>query len=225
MHCEDSPPVTPTKVCTKCGRTLPATVDFFRRDAAKRDGLGPRCKECRASSDAAYYAGHREERLAYYAADYAAHREEHRAWTAAHNAAHPEENRKRAAAWAAAHPEEHRAHGAVYNAAHREERRIGSAAHYASHIEESRARCHNRRARLLSAPGTHTAADVAAQYLRQHGRCYWCGERVGKEYHRDHVFPVTKGGSNGRENLVIACPTCNLSKGAKLPHEFSDRLC
>ena len=39
------------------------------------------------------------------------------------------------------------------------------------------------------------------------------------------VIPLAKGGSNGPENIVIACAPCNLKKNAKLPHEFSDRLC
>lgn len=41
----------------------------------------------------------------------------------------------------------------------------------------------------------------------------------------DHVVPLIKGGGNGPENIVVACATCNLKKGAKLPHEFSERLC
>ena len=49
--------------------------------------------------------------------------------------------------------------------------------------------------------------------------------KVGGDYHVDHVIPLILGGSNGPENLVIACPRCNLSKGAKMPHEFSERLC
>ena len=73
--------------------------------------------------------------------------------------------------------------------------------------------------------GKYTAADVAAQYLRQHGSCYWCGVKVGKAYHVDHVFPLSRGGSNGPDNLVVACPACNCAKGAKLPHEFAGRLC
>lgn len=77
----------------------------------------------------------------------------------------------------------------------------------------------------MSATGVHTGDDIAAQYLRQRGRCYWCGERVSKSYHVDHVIPLAKGGSNGPENLVIACPECNRRKCAKMPHEFSDRLC
>jgi 5-methylcytosine-specific restriction endonuclease McrA len=32
------------------------------------------------------------------------------------------------------------------------------------------------------------------------------------------------GGSNGPENIVIACPHCNQSKNAKHPMDFCGRL-
>lgn len=78
---------------------------------------------------------------------------------------------------------------------------------------------HTRRARKLAAGGKHTVQDVKMQLTRQKGRCYWCGQKLLK-YHVDHVIPLARGGSNGPDNLVIACPTCNLKRGAKLPHEF-----
>lgn len=77
-----------------------------------------------------------------------------------------------------------------------------------------------RRGRKKGAEGSYTANDVAAQYKRQKGTCYWCGRRVGKTYHVDHVIPLAKGGSNGPDNIVIACPQCNQSKNDKLPHEW-----
>lgn len=80
---------------------------------------------------------------------------------------------------------------------------------------------HRKRAKRLKAPGSHTAADIAAQRTRQKGRCYWCKQKVGKAYHTDHVIPLVKKGSNGPDNLVIACPLCNLSKGAKHPMDFA----
>jgi 5-methylcytosine-specific restriction endonuclease McrA len=113
--------------------------------------------------------------------------------------------------------------------AHREEVRVRSRALYAAdpkrHIAYALTGWHNRRARKAAAGGHHTTADVRAQYARQRGRCYWCGRRVGEKYHVDHVIPLAKGGTNGPENLVIACPSCNCSKGARHPMEWAGRLC
>lgn len=117
------------------------------------------------------------------------------------------------------------AYAQTYQEQHSDCHRAASRAYSVAHPDQRRAYCHASRARRARAPGTHTAADIAAQYLRQHGRCYWCGKRVGKAYHVDHVIPLSKGGGNGPENLVVACPKCNLSKWAKMPHEFSGRLC
>ena len=35
------------KTCSKCGRTFPATAEWFHRNASKKNGLSSNCKECR----------------------------------------------------------------------------------------------------------------------------------------------------------------------------------
>lgn len=141
-------------------------------------------------------------------------------------------------AWERSNPEKRCAVYKKYRNTHRESISAYKRAHYAEHRESERARCKawaqlnqdkvrakcaNRRARLSDA-GTHTASDVAAQYARQKGRCFYCDVRVDENYHVDHVVPLIKGGSNGPENLVIACPTCNHTKHAKHPMDFCGRL-
>ena len=214
MHPESTP--LATKVCPKCARELP--VGSFSRSG---DGLQVYCKDCQRAYNTAYHAAHREELRLRCAAYDAAHLQDRRAYEAAHR----EESHIRNAAWRAAHPEENRIRWAAHHASHREENRAYAVAWRAAHPEEVRTQCRNRAARRRAAPGTHTAADVAAQRTCQKGRCYYCGEKVGRRYHVDHVVPLSRGGSNGPENLVIACASCNLRKNAKLPHEFGGRLC
>lgn len=88
-------------------------------------------------------------------------------------------------------------------------------------------RCYSRsrKARKRGAEGYHTAGDISAQLLRQRGRCYWCKVKLGDVYHADHVVPLIMGGSNWPENIVVSCPTCNLSKGGKHPTEWAGVLC
>ena len=55
--------------------------------------------------------------------------------------------------------------------------------------------------------------------------CHYCGVALeGKpdrpRPHVDHVFSKSRGGSNGLENKVLACPTCNIAKGARTPQEW-----
>lgn len=64
--------------------------------------------------------------------------------------------------------------------------------------------------------------DEAVQelYRLQKGRCKYCGRKVGKDFHVDHVVPFSRGGADHPSNLAVACPSCNLSKGDKLLHEW-----
>jgi len=42
----------------------------------------------------------------------------------------------------------------------------------------------------------------------------------GRSWHVDHIYPVSKGGDNLPDNLVLSCATCNLQKGALRLKEF-----
>jgi 5-methylcytosine-specific restriction endonuclease McrA len=68
----------------------------------------------------------------------------------------------------------------------------------------------------------HQILSIVKQ--RQKGKCYWCQQAYGAHPHRDHIWPLALGGSNGPENICFACPSCNLKKGAKTPMEFAGRL-
>lgn len=230
-------PTTSLATCTKCGRVLPREMFFaspvnssgFRSErkecsrayrAAYRAANAEKCRAASRAYDAAHHDVRIEKRRAHDAAYRAAHREELRASSTAYRAAHVEERRARHAAWYATNAKSRCAAVRAYVAAHAEERR----AYRVTHAEECRARGHNYRARKRTAGGTHTAADIRAQLKRQRGRCFYCGEDVGKTYHADHVVPVVGGGHNGPDNLVVACPSCNLSKGAKSPMDFAGML-
>ena len=53
--------------------------------------------------------------------------------------------------------------------------------------------------------------------LRDKWKCKYCGYKLRLEdITFDHVLPLSKGGENNVENLVISCSNCNHLKGAKL---------
>lgn len=82
-----------------------------------------------------------------------------------------------------------------------------------------------RRARQYGIEGAFTREDVAKQMQAQKQRCHWCSAKIkASNYHVDHRIPLARGGSNGAENIVISCPSCNLSKNARMPWEFNGRL-
>ncbi len=50
--------------------------------------------------------------------------------------------------------------------------------------------------------------------------CYLCGKRIPLgDRHVDHIIPLSKGGAHTAGNLAIACSSCNIRKGAKMPSE------
>lgn len=56
------------------------------------------------------------------------------------------------------------------------------------------------------------------------GKCYYCGCNLDYYcFHIDHFMPKSIGGKGG-DNLVPACPDCNLAKGSLSIEDFRDKL-
>ncbi len=76
-----------------------------------------------------------------------------------------------------------------------------------------------RRTRLVNAEGGFTNAEMDA-LLASSDRCTYCDCLLDGVYHVDHRFPLARGGTNNIENLTLACPSCNTSKGTMTDKEF-----
>lgn len=81
-----------------------------------------------------------------------------------------------------------------------------------------------RRARLRGAGGKHTAADIDEILAAQNGRCAYCRTDLRSGYEVDHIIPLAKGGTNGRRNIQVLCPTCNRHKRTKDPIQFAQEM-
>lgn len=230
------------KKCTQCGEEKPATTEYFHR---RGDGFRNECKVCarhkraehteeRRAYSRRYAAEHREERRQYGRRHYAECREQYNEYSRRWYIEHGEEMRQWNRRYRIEHAEAMREYNRHYDAEHREEKRMSRRRRRADNPEKvheyGRACNHRRRARKLNSEGAHTAADIRLQWKSQTDRqgrlrCWWCGGViVGADYHVDHRIPLARGGSNGAENIVIAHPTCNLSKGAKTPQEIGRLL-
>jgi 5-methylcytosine-specific restriction endonuclease McrA len=51
------------------------------------------------------------------------------------------------------------------------------------------------------------------------GMCPYCGKQIATG-HFDHVIPLSRGGTNARENILWVCAQCNLQKRDKLLVDF-----
>jgi len=57
-------------------------------------------------------------------------------------------------------------------------------------------------------------------FRRDDHRCLYCGTRKPRtDLTRDHVLPVSRGGTDKWENVVAACKRCNWTKDNKTPEE------
>lgn len=61
----------------------------------------------------------------------------------------------------------------------------------------------------------HTA-QKRSLWERFNRTCVHCRKKITLESaSRDHVIPVSKGGGNEPENLVLSCKVCNAERGDK----------
>lgn len=75
-----------------------------------------------------------------------------------------------------------------------------------------------RRASRLRVGGRHSMDDVLLLLEAYEWRCAYCGE--GGRLTIDHLVPLSRGGSDGIENLIPACLSCNSSKHDRTELEF-----
>jgi 5-methylcytosine-specific restriction endonuclease McrA len=76
---------------------------------------------------------------------------------------------------------------------------------------------HKRRAQAYGVEHVpYSRTEILARWGH---RCAYCSALAT---HLDHVHPLSKGGADVEHNIVPACATCNLSKGAKTLAEWSE---
>lgn len=197
-----------SKACSRCKQILPASS--FGRAKKGATGLQSSCKPCLAADRKAK----RNEDI-----------EAFRAWQRDYYAKNNERLRE---------------HGRVNYVRHKERFNACAKAHYhanrAKYIALARENCLanpertrqvNRavQARRRSITRTGVAPTKQRAWVEAQKKvCHWCGKRCAKDYHIDHIMPLSKGGAHELRNLCIACPTCNLTKNAKDPIEFAQSL-
>lgn len=80
--------------------------------------------------------------------------------------------------------------------------------------ERMRAIRRKRKGQIRATQHLVTERDWARLVMRYDGLCAYC--RIRPWAHRDHVVPLSRGGSHGIGNLLPACAPCNLTKKSKL---------
>lgn len=69
--------------------------------------------------------------------------------------------------------------------------------------------------------GSHTRWQWVMK-LKADPRCYWCGKYLKRaEAQREHLTPISRGGSDDISNIVPSCKSCNSRKGTKTAEEYA----
>jgi hypothetical protein len=93
----------------------------------------------------------------------------------------------------------------------------------AGHVEFT-AQVRKHRTRRHGAGGSHTIEDVKRLYDEQGGRCFYCGKELNGVYELDHKTPLSRGGTDWPENLCCACEWCSCRKQKKTAEDFMEYL-
>lgn len=216
----DIVPAIPRKCCTKCGVEYPATTDYFGKQKNGKYGVRADCKTCANAKNRAYREANPETAIAWRDANRERINAQNREWKRVNAERHAEINK----AYYAENREHHNAVVRDWYQVNRERVFLLHKAWHKENPEKSRQYNNQRRARKAGSLENFTPADLELQYKSQRGKCWHCGIELNNEYHADHLIPLAQGGSNAPDNIVCACATCNLSKGAKTVAQWKGRL-
>lgn len=220
------------KVCCACGKSKPATTEYFY---LCRKNLDKNCKTCviaRArswrldnldkarSSEKARRLANADKVRVYFKAWVDANPDKVRAFQKAWRDANPGKERARSKAWRDANRDKAHTTSKAWRDANRDKVRAKNKAYHLANPEKRRAIKARRRALKRNSYGSHTAADIKRLHVEQCGLCAYCKIALPSNFHVDHVVPLSRGGGNGLGNICLACPRCNFRKGAKLISEM-----
>ncbi len=221
MHCREyrrrhqKPPKPPEPPQTHCkhGHELAEENIYVTRKGNRR------CRTCSRAGGRKHYRANSEKVLAR-TREYVKERKP--AWSR-------EKDGKRNRRWDKANPDKRRAYELKYREANpekvRETSRRSGRKWKKAHPERARAACAaarvRRRALVRKQMGNFSPWMIRYYKYCQSNLCFYCGCDISKEYHLEHMTPLSRGGLHDWTNTVLSCPTCNARKGTKTVEEFA----
>jgi 5-methylcytosine-specific restriction endonuclease McrA len=153
-------------------------------------------------------------------------------------------NRARAKQWLKDNPEKHKESRKKYNERNKEKianykkvwaeknkekRRESHLRWKANHPEKAKAVRINyenkRRAWENNCKNKVTTEQINELIDKSSNICFWCDMEIpAGQMHLDHIYPLSKGGENSINNLVVSCADCNKRKADKSPEVFLEEI-
>lgn len=200
-----------TKVCSRCKKELPKTIEYFRLRSENTKTHTSYCKQCEKEYKKEWYEKDRPRQLEMRRQNYRDNKEKYAEQAKKRYIEHKEElsvyikdyyqkNKEKIRAvnkeWEKKNKEKHREYQRVYQCARREKKRN------------------------LDIDNYYTPEQwKLVQDFFEHS-CVYCGKKV--KLTMDHFIPVALGGRTELKNIVPACLPCNSSKSGKHPMEWCD---
>ena len=96
--------------------------------------------------------------------------------------------------------------------------RTNSKEHYRKNPEQMKARV--KKSKSYRIVQTWAGSEqLSALLIKQDWKCGYCGVHMSAPT-VDHKIPVSRGGTDAKENLIAACQPCNSRKGNKTDKEY-----
>lgn len=191
------------RTCTKCGRELPATPEFFTYADRKTGRFRGECKDCQRGYNREYYVTNHEDIIAatqQYRADNREKVNATRKRTYLRNRSQEIANRRK----------HYRANKARYAEWRRKWERENPERYRELSVKWARA----RRERIKTLEHTLTAVEWEECLAFFGHRCAYCGTG-NRPLQREHFIPAFAGGGYTADNIIPACGRCNDSKGTR----------
>lgn len=209
---------TKIKACTKCGKVLPATNEFFVKNKEGKYGLHSQCKKCQAKyyeenaekfkkNSRQYYRENKHHKKEYQKQFYKENKEHYKEY----NQQYHEENRERILEYNRQWHQENKESQKEYRKKYRIE-----------NMELGRLLTQKRRMRKKKLPATLSLKQWNKIKEDFNDSCAYCGmtekehlKEFSEHLHQDHFIPLSKGGGYTQNNIIPACKSCNTSKKDK----------
>ena len=82
---------------------------------------------------------------------------------------------------------------------------------------------HKRRAIKLNTEHSVTTKQINKLIEDSNNICFWCDKDIDV-MHLDHIYPLSKGGADNINNIVVSCNVCNIRKNAKVPEVWLEEI-